>query len=199
MKILIDNGHGEETAGKRSPDGKFREYRYAREIAKEIETYLKIAGIDAERLVPEENDVPLSERVRRVNSICDKHGKNNVVLISVHCNASKNGEWGSARGWCAFTSKGETKSDELATMLYKEAEEKFEGHKIRKDFSDGDEDWEENFYILRNTKCPAVLTENFFMDNVEDLAYLNSEEGRSAIVEVHVAALKKWHLKYGKG
>lgn len=26
MKILIDNGHGENTPGKRSPDGKLREY-----------------------------------------------------------------------------------------------------------------------------------------------------------------------------
>ena len=31
MKILIDNGHGENTPGKRSPDGKLREYLYARE------------------------------------------------------------------------------------------------------------------------------------------------------------------------
>lgn len=26
MKILIDNGHGENTPGKRSPDGSLREY-----------------------------------------------------------------------------------------------------------------------------------------------------------------------------
>ena len=30
--------------------------------------------------------------------------------------------------------------------------------------SDGDRDWEEDFYILRKSRCPAVLTENFFMD-----------------------------------
>lgn len=30
MKILIDNGHGENTPGKRSPDGTFREYAYTR-------------------------------------------------------------------------------------------------------------------------------------------------------------------------
>ena len=29
MKILIDNGHGENTPGKRSPDGSLREYAYA--------------------------------------------------------------------------------------------------------------------------------------------------------------------------
>lgn len=36
MKILIDNGHGENTPGKRSPDGVLREYAYAREIADDI-------------------------------------------------------------------------------------------------------------------------------------------------------------------
>lgn len=33
MKVLLDNGHGAETPGKRSPDGRLREYAYTREIA----------------------------------------------------------------------------------------------------------------------------------------------------------------------
>ena len=36
MKILIDNGHGIQTKGKRSPDGKFLEYAYTREIARRV-------------------------------------------------------------------------------------------------------------------------------------------------------------------
>lgn len=198
MKILIDNGHGENTPGKRSPDGKFREYAYAREIAKEIEGELKFIGLDAERIVPEDEDVSLEERVRRVNEICGRLGAENAALISIHCNASKNGEWGKARGWSAYTSKGKTKSDELATMLYEEAAKHFTGQTLRKEFSDGDPDWEAGFYILRKTKCPAVLTENFFMDNEQDLAYLTSEEGKEAIIRTHVAALINWDYKYGK-
>lgn len=198
MKILIDNGHGEETPGKRSPDGKFREYLYAREVAAAIERRLLLQGYDAEMLVREMTDVPLAERARRANEACGRLGAENVVLVSIHCNASKNGEWGKARGWSAYTSKGKTKSDELATMLYVEAAKHFTGQTIRKEFSDGDPDWEEGFYILRKTKCPAVLTENFFMDNEQDLAYLTSEEGREAIVRTHVAALINWDYKYGK-
>lgn len=198
MKILIDNGHGENTPGKRSPDGKFREYLYAREIAEAIEGELKFIGLDAKRIVPETEDISLEERARRVNEVCGRLGAENVVLISIHCNASKNGEWGKARGWSAYTSKGKTKSDELATMLYVEAAKKFAGQTLRKEFSDGDPDWEEGFYMLRKTKCPAVLTENFFMDNEQDLAYLTSEEGREAIINTHVAALINWDYKYGK-
>ena len=51
MKILIDNGHGINTPGKCSPDGKFREYKYAREIAIEVVKRLKAEGYDAERIV----------------------------------------------------------------------------------------------------------------------------------------------------
>ena len=70
MKILIDNGHGLMTPGKRSPDGQFREAIYAREIAKKLQADLIDRGYDAELLTPEEDDIPLSERVRRVNLAC---------------------------------------------------------------------------------------------------------------------------------
>ena len=88
MKILIDNGHGRETLGKRSPDGSLREYKWAREIASRLEQALKQKGLDAERIVKEENDVSLGERSRRVNSICQRLGTANVILVSIHCNAA---------------------------------------------------------------------------------------------------------------
>lgn len=66
MKVLIDNGHGANTPGKRSPDGRLREYAYTREIAERLEVELRKRGIDAERIVHEELDVPLVERCRRV-------------------------------------------------------------------------------------------------------------------------------------
>ena len=187
MKILIDNGHGEDTEGKRSPDGLFREYSYARYIASMIVTNLKIKGYDAELLVTEENDISLKERVRRVNEICDKLGSENVLLISIHNNACGDGtNWMKGRGWSAYTTKGDNNSDKLAEILYKEAKKNFEGKKIRIDNSDGDMDWEENFYIIKNSKCVSVLTENFFMDNKDDIAYLCSDEGKNAIIETHI-------------
>ncbi len=198
MKILIDNGHGAETPGKRSPDGLFREYKYTREIASKIVEELKARGYDAELLVPEVEDIDLKERTRRVNEWCGRLGADDVVVVSVHCNAASNGEWTNARGWCAYTSKGQTKSDELATMLYEAADENLPKQKIRKDNSDGDPDWEEAFYILRKTKCAAVLTENFFMDNKQDVSYLLSLEGRTQIVKTHIEGIIKYVGEYGK-
>ena len=60
MKILIDNGHGIQTKGKRSPDGKFLEYAYTREIARQVVTELKNKGYDAELLVPDRKSTRLN-------------------------------------------------------------------------------------------------------------------------------------------
>ena len=106
MKILIDNGHGSNTPGKCSPDKSLREFAYAREIAGMVVDDLKSKGYDAERLVPETTDIPLAERARRVNEWCGKLGTQNVILVSIHCNAAGNGSWMSAGGWCAYTSPG---------------------------------------------------------------------------------------------
>ena len=182
MKVLIDNGHGSNTKGKCSPDGRLMEYAYTREIADMLVYELKKLAIDAERIVREELDVPLSERCRRVN----EYKASEAILISIHCNAAGNGSWMTARGWEAWTSIGHTKADKLATCLYEAAEEILTGMKVRKDMSDGDDDKEENFYILKHTKCPAVLTENLFQDNKEDVDFLLSFEGKKAIVNLHV-------------
>lgn len=195
IKILIDNGHGDSTLGKRSPYScngiepaiEFYEYQWNREIAGEIVNRLKSMGYNADLLVTENSDISLSERVRRVNYECDIYGKSNVMLISVHANASGNGDkWMTAKGWSAYTTKGKTNSDKLADYLYNEAEKNFIGRKIRVDMQDGDRDWESDFYLCQKTKCPAVLTENFFYDNVDDVQYILSEEGRNAVIKTHV-------------
>lgn len=188
MKVLIDNGHGSNTPGKRSPDGRLREYAYTREIASRLEMELRKNGIDAERIVKEEIDVPLAERCRRAN----EYKASEAILVSIHCNAAGNGsDWMSARGWEAWTSVGKTKADKLATCLYEDAEHCLPGMKIRKDMTDGDPDKESGFYILKHTKCPAVLTENLFQDNREDVEFLLSEEGKRAIISLHVWGIMK--------
>ena len=187
MKILIDNGHGIDTKGKRSPDGRLLEYAQNRLLAGRIVTALQARGHDAALLVPEENDIPLPERCRRVNEWCRQLGKDNVLLISIHCNAAGHGDrWLSARGWCAYTTPGTTGADALATALYTAAQAHLPGMRLRTDYTDGDPDQEAAFYLLRYTSCPAVLTENLFMDNHEDCAFLLSKEGQQSLVDLHV-------------
>lgn len=193
MKILLDNGHGIGTPGKRSPGGFFREYAYTRFLAKQIQVALIELGYDARLLVPELEDVSLPERCRRVNQICKESGSEPVILLSLHVNAAGNGqEWKNARGWSCYTFPGHTAADSLATCLYEAAAEHLPGHRLRMDWSDGDPDIEASFFILRHTRCPAVLTENLFMDNKEDVAFLESPEGMDAIVSLHVTGILKY-------
>lgn len=214
MIILIDNGHGNNTLGKQSPllegtgldvwnifteKGRFKEWKYTRVIAEDVVSKLKGLGYDARLVVTEKNDVSLSERVRRINTICNKYGASNVVLVSVHANAvGDSSQWMTGKGWEAYTTKGKTKSDMLAEFLYKRAEQNLKGRKIRKDTTDGDSDKEADFYIIKKAKCPAVLTENFFYDNQDDLAYLTSDEGLNGVERLHVEGIIDF-VNYMKG
>ena len=51
---------------------------------------------------------------------------------------------------------------------------------------------EAGFYILRHTICPAVLTENLFMDNANDVAFLQSHSGKEAITMLHVEGIREY-------
>lgn len=190
MKVLIDNGHGQETPGKRSPDGQLREYAYIRQIADRVVSLLQKAGIDAVRIVPEETDVPLAERVARANKAYAEAGKQ-AILVSIHCNAAGNGAaWMTARGWSIFIDPtASDKSKLLATEIAKAAKSK--NIKIRHS-SPGELYWTSPLYICKHSNCPAVLIENFFQDNKEDVDFLLSEAGRQCVTDITVEGIMNY-------
>lgn len=202
MLVIIDNGHGFDTAGKCSPDKSLVEYKYAREIAMALSTELNKVNVCTARIVLEPNDVPLSLRVQRANLLCSQYGADNCCLVSIHCNACppNDNKWHNARGWSAWTSVGRTKGDILGQSMYEAAEEVLSVNyaktkpstMIRCDKSDGDDDFEANFTVLKYTKCAAVLTENLFQDNKADVEYLLSQQGRKDIVDLHVRGILKF-------
>lgn len=198
MVILIDNGHGVATKGKRSPDSRLREYKYCREIAQAVVARLKALGYQAIQLVPEDADIALLQRCARANAWCDKVGTKNVCLVSIHNNAAGAGQWMPARGWEVWTSPGQTQGDRLADCLFAAAQTHLPAEtKMRTDLTDGDPDKEAKFTILTGTKCAAALTENLFQDNREDVDYLLSPAGREAIITLHVEGIKAYVAKYG--
>lgn len=104
MTILLDPGHGSDTPGKRSPYGRFLEYAFNRDIAARVASKLTTLGLNTEIIVPELTDIPLKERVSRINSRCAALGKGNVILVSIHANAAGNGsKWMNARADGAAT------------------------------------------------------------------------------------------------
>lgn len=187
MKVLIDNGHGTETPGKRSPDGRLREYAYTREIANRVMDKLHAAGIDALRIVPEETDVPLKERVARANKAHAESGKQ-ALLVSIHCNAMGSGaDWMPARGWSVFVSgNASQKSKLLARTLAEAALSK--GVEVRQP-SRQLLYWTADLCVCRETNCPAVLVENFFQDNKEDVDFLLSAAGKQCVTDIMVEGI----------
>lgn len=195
VEVLIDNGHGENTPGKCSPDKRLREYAYAREIARRVEKCLRCKGYEAQRIVEEETDVPLSERCKRVNDICKQVGTKNVLLVSIHNNAAGgDGKWHEARGFSAHVGlNASSKSKMLAQYLWNEAIQ--QGLKGNRSVPAAPY-IAQNLAICRDTACPAVLTENLFQDNKEDVELLLSEEGKEKVTATHVNAIVNFIKDY---
>lgn len=183
--FIYDNGHGIETPGKRSPDERLKEGVYVREIVSRITSKLNCFGFTTHILVPEDHDVPLAERVRRVNALVRNNPGIQYFLTSIHVNAAGSGKnWLNARGWSVHVSQGcSSLSKELAEVHTGNARQ--QGLTIRKEYPALGY-WTNNYYILKKTLCPAILTENLFMDNLEDCNFLLSEEGKEKITNLHV-------------
>lgn len=194
IKVLIDNGHGKNTPGKRSPKGKFGilyEFEFNRAIAKPLVERLKKLGIDAQLIVPEDNDISLGERCRRVNRICDEVGAENCIFISIHSNASSNCEtWQKPSGWSSFVYyHSSNASKRLAQCLFDEAEKKgLKGNRA----VPPEHYWQSGFYVLRHTRCTAVLTENLFYDHEAEYEVLCSEKGREEIIDLHIKGIVRF-------
>jgi len=195
---IFDNGHGGviddvyQTAGKRSPlwpDGEILyEGEFNRSIVDRLMNLCINAGIECVNIVDTQEDTPLRERVQKANDIYrkqkDKNGKN-CIYVSVHADAFSSE---SANGWSVYTSVGETKSDIVARVLEQKASTEFPNEKMR-----GKK--ESDFYVLRNTVMPAILSENFFMTNYDNCHdYLLSEGGRDRIAKIHFEMIQEIEL-----
>lgn len=183
MHVIIDCGHYNGVPGKRSPNwekGVLYEWEYTRKLARALMARLTALGISNECITLGENEVSLSGRAAMVNKICEKK---NSILLSVHLNA------GGGTGWEVFTTTAKTKSDKLANCFCEVFPSVFPNQRLR-----GHK--EENFTLLWKVNCPAVLTENFFMDYKKDYDLLLSDEGFDRIVELHVKAIQKYISLY---
>ena len=211
---LLDPGHGGfidgvyQTAGKRSPEfpdgSRLYEGEFNRDVVSRImdlcsgkwgekgcylfkgqdpirrqKHWAKFA-VDAINLVDTEEDMPLRRRVNDANDIHREKG--NCIYVSVHANGFGNGrDFNNAKGTCTFYHYRSATGEVLAKSLQKWLAEltPFRDRGIR-----ANETWA-NFYVLRKTHMPAVLSENGFMTNFDDAINLMDPNVRQAIANAH--------------
>lgn len=206
--VIVDLGtaHRKREPGKGSPDGRLKEYQYSRMIVSLVENELLRRGVDC-RVDYMPDDLPkdlqsssyITERTRelrmRVNNVkevyseAQRKGKK-VLYISIHVNGSGYGDkWMKAHGWNVRVSPiGSETSRMMADNLFDAAKE---NGLVTQQPKPKQKYWEQSLYVLNETPCPAVLTENLFQDNLNDVNFLLSEEGKQTIVRLHVQGILK--------
>jgi len=191
---LLDPGHGGiidgvyQTAGKRSPkfsDGNvLYEGVFNRDVVGYIIKLCQDHNIDNINLVDTNEDMSLRHRVTKANLF---HKENrNSIYISVHANAFGNGiNFNSAHGIGTFhhykSRAGKKLAHTLQPYLVKNT-----GFKDRGVVAN--DKWA-NFYVLRKTWMPAVLSENGFMTNLTDATALITYKMRRSIAKAHFAMI----------
>lgn len=203
--VILGTAHRLREPGKQSCDGRLHEAVYSREIVSGLAAKLQAMGcrvmVDYEPLdlpkamqspsTTQERQRELAMRVNFVNEVCRQEGAQNVLYVSVHVNASgSDGQWHKANGWqvCVGT-RASAASKSLARCLYGAARD--HGLSMRQPTAT-QQYWEQSLYVLNNTLCPAVLTENLFQDNLDDVDFLLSGEGRHVIERLHVEGVIRY-------
>lgn len=166
--ICIDDGHGMTTSGKRTPffprTKKFmHENEFNRAVADLLKVKLQNCGFFTLMVAQGDADVPLKTRTDTANNA------NADFYISIHANA-KNGIWGNQQGISTHCYPGSVLGKAAAVFIHK--------HMIQGTQQKDRGIVESNFYVLRETKMPAVLVECAFMDNLREAGLLLSDAFR---------------------
>ena len=185
----IDNGHGSDTAGKRSPvlpdNRQFFEYEFNRDISAQVMAKLDELGVSYMNVVPETTDVSLYNRVSRANQETSSLPK---IFLSIHSNSSTTGAWETRdiKGTESWFYGSSDNGKRLASA--------FQRHSIRlTGFRDRGIKYHsptyKSFYVLRKTSMPAVLTESGFFTTQSECIQLLDPAVRAQIAQAHVDAI----------
>lgn len=184
--IAIDAGHGMKTAGKRClksiDPNQTREWYLNDRIADMLQEQL--ASYDCTVLRVDDTtgakDISLSARVKAANNA------NADIYISIHHNAGLSGRSGG--GTVVYYCSNAAERPGQAKRLYDAVVGKtgLVGNRSSKVIKYG-------FYVIKNTKMPAFLIENGFMDSPDDVPIIltaeHAEKTAQGILDFLVAHL----------
>lgn len=164
--IVIDAGHGGKDPGAKIDEE--LESKIVESIAKKIKALNGSEDLKIILLREDDSFVSLNDRVNKINQI------NPDLLISLHLNASKNPNEKGVNAFISSQNGFYEKSLEKANQLI----ENISNNNLAKG---GVKD--ANLYIIKNSKCPAVLLEVGYLSNANDRAYITSESGKDEIAK----------------
>lgn len=182
MKIILDAGHGPNTAGKRTPDGKMKEYQFNSAVTRLVKAELDRLGIVVIFTHSGEKDVPLRERTSLANKL-KVH-----AFVSIHANAYGS-NWNEVNGIETFTY---TKPSADSVILAKHIQESLCTSVERKNRGVKKKD----LAVLRDTNMPAVLVECGFMTNQEEARLLQTDDYRLKCAKGISTGIKLWVKKF---
>lgn len=179
--IAVDNGHGINTAGKRTPimpDGMvIREWEFNYPTAQKLGQALRRCGLNVVFVSDTADDTPLSERTQRANDAKAD------LFVSIHYNAFQ-GVWGTHGGvdvhYYPSSTKGKRLADLVQVELVKATGLRDRGIKAS------------NFYVLRRTVMPAILCECGFMDNLDEAKLMLDESYQRKVAEAIARGVCKY-------
>jgi N-acetylmuramoyl-L-alanine amidase len=172
--IALDDGHGMETAGKRSPklsDGTvMRENEFNKTVISKLDIILKRCGFYTLLTAPTDADTSLSQRSALANT------KKATILVSVHANALDGSFDGpNPKGVETYYYPGSVKGKKLAETVHKYL---IQG---TKQIDRGVK--AQNLHMIRETDMPAILVEAGFMDSPEEIKLLLNDDFRNEVAE----------------
>ncbi len=192
LLIILDPAHGEETPGKRSPDGRHREYRWSRDRLKSIAPQLIELGYTVLWSNETDREIGLSNRKNIASQFAKDNPSMTPLLISLHNDASgTTDEWRKASGISVWTSKGRTTSDIFADIFIKKIPERLPDVKQRI-YSPTylDRDFENNFTVLMGAYS-AILIECMFQDNKEDVEKLENPSFQKSVEDWIIESIEE--------
>lgn len=168
-KVILDAGHGIETAGKRSFDGTLLEHEFNLDVAKRLGKILQSHGIEVVYTRTGNQDISLNERCRITNN-----SKANL-LISIHADAYGS-TWNSAQGATIYKyTRTPQSTDKLAQCIHDE---------LISTIGINDRGIKRaDFQVLRETNVDAVLIEHGFYTNYNECQKLKSSDFRQKCAE----------------
>lgn len=192
--IAIDDGHGMNTPGKRTPTGIkspetgknfMHENEFNRAVKKYLDKHLRASGFKTLLVAKGDSDVPLATRVKRANDAKAD------FYISIHANANT-GKWGTWGGTETYT-WGSGQSLVIGRIIHKHL---MKGTPLRdRGVKNGS-----HLYVIKNTKMPAVLVECAFMDNKEEAKLLISDSfRRECAKEIAMGICEAFGVKFKDG